>query len=64
MDTIETVKVKREGPKGYHIINKSSFDPAVHELYEESTEPVNDADAEEIEESTEPVKRGRKPKGE
>ena len=49
MDTIETVKVKREGPKGYHIINKSSFDPAVHELYEESTEPV---------------KRGRKPKGE
>lgn len=31
---IETVKVKRDGPKGYHIINKSDFRPGVHEVYD------------------------------
>lgn len=32
---VETVKVKREGPRGYHVINKSDFDPKVHEVYAE-----------------------------
>lgn len=31
---IPTLKVKRDGPKGYRIINASAFDPKVHELYE------------------------------
>jgi len=29
------VKVKRDGPRGFHIIDKARFDPKVHELYEE-----------------------------
>ena len=29
---LPTVKVKRDGPKGYHIINLADFDPAVHVL--------------------------------
>jgi hypothetical protein len=33
-ETIETVKIKRDNEKGYRIINKSSFDPEQHELYE------------------------------
>lgn len=32
MAALETVTVKREGGKGYRIINKSDFDPAKHEL--------------------------------
>jgi hypothetical protein len=31
---METVKVKRDCPRGYKIINKSDFDPSIHELYE------------------------------
>ena len=27
---IPTIKVKREGGRGYHIINKSEYDPKVH----------------------------------
>ena len=31
---IETVKVKRDCPRGYKIINKSDYDPKRHELLE------------------------------
>lgn len=34
MAAIQTIKVKRDGPKGFRIINLSSFDPAVHEAYD------------------------------
>lgn len=33
MSEIPTIKVKRDGPKGYRIINLSSFDPAIHEPF-------------------------------
>jgi hypothetical protein len=36
---IETVKVKRDGKKGYHIINRSDFVEGVHELYEAAPAP-------------------------
>lgn len=32
MSAVETVKVKREGGKGYKLINKSDFDPRKHKL--------------------------------
>jgi len=32
---VETVRVKRDGPRGYHTINKADFDPARHQLYDE-----------------------------
>lgn len=28
-----TVMVKREGPRGFRLINEADFDPMVHELY-------------------------------
>ena len=34
----ETVKVVREGGKGYHFINKQDFDPKKHVLWEEPAE--------------------------
>lgn len=34
MSAIQTVKVKRDGPKGYHLINATDFDPKKHELAE------------------------------
>lgn len=34
MTELPTIKVKRDGPKGYRIINLSSFDPAVHVPYD------------------------------
>ena len=37
---VPTVKVKRDGPKGYRLINKSDFDPARHELF---APPVEEA---------------------
>lgn len=39
---IPTIKVKRDGPKGYRLINASDFDPAKHELFDtaELTEPT------------------------
>lgn len=42
MSEIPTIKVKRDGPKGYRIINLASFNPAVHEPFEavEAATPV------------------------
>lgn len=32
----ETVKVKREGGRGYHLINKNDFDSNKHQLFDDS----------------------------
>lgn len=34
----ETVKVVRDGPRGWHLINKQDFDPAKHVLWEPPAE--------------------------
>lgn len=36
MPDLPTIKVKRDGPRGWRIINKSAFDPKVHEAWSES----------------------------
>ncbi len=38
---LETIKVKRDGARGFHIINKSAFDPKVHQLHEEAPPAAN-----------------------
>jgi len=43
---VETVKVNRDGPKGYHIINKSDFRPGVHEVYDAEKAAAEKAAAE------------------
>lgn len=40
-DLIPTIRVKRDGPKGYHIINASDFDPAKHEAYDAAADTDN-----------------------
>lgn len=30
----ELIKVKRDGPRGWHLIEANKFDPAVHELFD------------------------------
>lgn len=37
--TIPTVKIKSDRPKGYRIINESDFDPKVHERFDEPPAP-------------------------
>lgn len=32
---METIKIKRDGPRGWRIINAADFDPAKHEKYED-----------------------------
>lgn len=34
-DMAETIKVVRDGPRGWHLINKQDFDPEKHVLFEE-----------------------------
>jgi len=53
----DLVKVKRDGPRGWHWIDASRFDPAVHEVYVEPGEesPV-------LTPEPAPVRRGRPPK--
>lgn len=42
---IPTITVRRDGPKGYKIINLSDFDPKRHEVYEPAVSaPFNGAD--------------------
>lgn len=41
------VRVKRDGPRGWHWIAADSFDPKTHELYEDKP-AIEDASAEEI----------------
>jgi hypothetical protein len=45
------LRVRRDGPKGWHWISAESFDPAVHELFDQPKEA-----------KPAPKKRGRKPK--
>lgn len=33
--SLPTVKVKRDGPRGWRIMNREDFDPKVHELWDE-----------------------------
>jgi hypothetical protein len=35
---LETVAVKRKGGRGWHWINKSAFDPAVHVVHDPAAE--------------------------
>ncbi len=35
---METIKVRRDGPKGFHIINKDDFNPYIHEALEDEPE--------------------------
>lgn len=42
-ERLETVMVKRDGPKGYRIINRTDFDPAVHVLHDPE-QPADDGD--------------------
>ena len=37
--TIPTVKIKSDRPKGYRVINESGFDPKVHERFDEPPAP-------------------------
>lgn len=39
----ETVKVVRDGPRGWHLINKQYFDPKKHVLWEEAKEEGKEA---------------------
>jgi hypothetical protein len=40
MAAIPTIKVKRDGPRGFRIINLSDFNPAVHVALDEAPAPV------------------------
>ena len=42
-ETLATVRVKRDGPRGWHTINECDFDPAVHELYDDDAQGAGDA---------------------
>lgn len=35
---MKLVKVKRDGPRGWHLISDADFDPARHELWQEQQE--------------------------
>jgi hypothetical protein len=50
------VKVKRDGPRGWHWIAVQNYDPARHELVTDNPEPVAQAD------TPPPKRRGRPPK--
>lgn len=37
----DVVKVKRDGPRGWHTIARSNYDPAVHVLHVEGNDPLD-----------------------
>lgn len=39
-DAIPTIKIKHDGPKGFRIINRSAFNPEMHEAFEEASKPA------------------------
>lgn len=47
---LETIAVKRKGGRGWHLINKSAFDPAVHVVHDPAAESAEAAriEAEEL----------------
>ena len=54
---LETVKVKKDNRKGYAIINKSDFDPKVHQVIEEKPAQPNQPE----QPKTEPKQQAKKP---
>lgn len=38
MSELDTIAVKRKGGRGWHLINKSAFDPAVHVVHDPAAE--------------------------
>lgn len=38
VNELETIAVKRQGGRGWHVINKSAFDPAVHVVHDPAAE--------------------------
>lgn len=51
------VKVKRDGPRGWHYIAKAHYDPAVHVIVEDDM-PQQEQSAPAAEAEPPPVKRG------
>ncbi len=47
---VETIKIKH--PDGYSLINKADFDESIHELFEESNQPVSALPARAVEVSS------------
>lgn len=37
---LPTMKVKRDGPRGFRLINVARFDPTIHEVYDPNPEPA------------------------
>ncbi|MEY2653630.1 MAG: hypothetical protein RLZZ524_658 [Pseudomonadota bacterium] len=56
--SIDRVKVKRDGPRGWHWIAAAHYDPKRHELV--ADEPV--AQGHDAQPATAPKRRGRPPK--
>ena len=50
MSELETIAVKRKGGRGWHLINKSAFDPTVHVVHDPAAEAAEAAriEAEEL----------------
>lgn len=55
----QPIKVKRDGPRGWHWIAAENFDPARHELFEEAEQEVPPAAAAP---TPDKPRRGRPPK--
>jgi len=56
---IETIAVKRQGGRGWHLINKSAYDPAVHVLHDPAAEAAEAAQIE-AEKAAEAEKKAKK----
>jgi hypothetical protein len=41
--TTERVKVKRDGPRGWHWVSAASFDPIKHTLFDDLVQPARTA---------------------
>lgn len=63
MTDAQRVKVKRDGPRGWHWIAAHHFDPAVHQLVDEPPAPSPAAAPAQAPAPADPAKRrGRPPK--
>lgn len=63
-EQLPVVRVRREGGRGYRLINERDFDPAVHVLYDEAAKVtgVTEADGSPVDEMPQVRRRGRPPK--
>lgn len=58
MTPASRIKVKRDGPRGWHWIAAANFDPALHQVVEDDPQqPPKQAET-----AAEPKRRGRPPK--